>query len=116
GELAEVDTDEGGVSVEYTNPATGGPVLPTIACYAHMLRPGGVTRPRRTNASGVLHVIRGRGRTIVGDQKLEWETGDVLAIPHWLWVQHENASRSEPPLLFTSTAPPTRAPFPILRP
>jgi len=114
-ELADVDTDEGGVSVEYNNPATGGPVLPTIACFAHMLRPGGVTRPRRTNASGVLHVIRGRGRTIVGDQKLEWETGDVLAIPHWLWVQHENASASEPAFLFSSTDAPILQAFGILR-
>ena len=114
-ELAEVETGEGGVTVEYTNPATGGPVLPTIACFAHLLRPGGLTRPRRTNASAVLHVVRGRGRTIVGDRKLEWETGDVLAIPHWLWVQHENASATEPAFLFSSTDAPILEAVGILR-
>ena len=112
--MAELDESDGGVTVEYNNPATGGPVLPTIGCYAHRLRPGGLTRPRRTNASAILHVVRGRGRTIVGDQKLEWETGDVLAIPHWLWVQHENASAAEPAFLFTSTDAPILAAQQIL--
>ena len=113
--LAEAENGDGGVTVEYKDPSTGGPVLPTIGCYAHLLRPGGVTRPRRTNAGAVLHVVRGRGRTIVGDQKLEWETGDVLAIPHWLWVQHENASATEPAFLFSSTDAPILAAFGILR-
>jgi len=114
-ELAELETEEGGVTVEYNNPVTGGPVLPTIGCYAHMLRPGGLTRPRRTNASAVLHVVRGRGRTIVGDQKLEWETGDCLAIPHWTWVQHENRSAAEPAFLFSSTDAPILHAFGIHR-
>ena len=30
----------GGTVLEYTNRATGGPVMPTIACYMHLLRPG----------------------------------------------------------------------------
>jgi len=114
-ELAELDKADGGVTVEYNNPVTGGPVLQTIGCYAHMLRPGGVTRPRRTNASAVLHVVRGRGRTIVGDQKLEWETGDILAIPHWTWVQHENRSATEPAFIFASTDTPILQAFGIHR-
>jgi gentisate 1,2-dioxygenase len=114
-ELAEVDKSDGGVIVEYNNPVTGGPVLPTIACYAHMLRPGGVTRARRTNASAIVHVVRGRGRTIVGDQKLEWETGDCLAVPHWTWVRHENRSATEPAFLFSSTDTPILEAFGIYR-
>jgi len=114
-ELAELDMVDGGVTVEYNNPVTGGPVLPTIACLAHMLRPGGLTRARRTNASAILHVVRGRGRTIVGDQKLEWETGDCLAIPHWAWVQHENRSATEPAFLFSSTDTPILEAFGIYR-
>jgi len=114
-ELAELEASEGGVTVEYNNPVTGGPVLPTIGCFAHLLRPGGVTRPQRTNASAILHVVRGRGTTIVGDQKLEWETGDVLAIPHWTWVHHENRSATEPAFLFSSTDRPILEAFGIYR-
>ncbi len=114
-ELAELEESEGGVTVEYNNPVTGGPVLPTIGCFAHLLRPGGVTRPQRTNASAILHVVRGRGTTIVGDQKLEWETGDVLAIPHWTWVHHENRSATEPAFLFSSTDRPILEAFGIYR-
>jgi gentisate 1,2-dioxygenase len=80
-----------------------------------MLRPGGVTRPQRTNASAILHVVRGRGVTIVGDQKLEWETGDVLALPHWTWVHHENRSATEPAFLFSSTDRPILEAFGIYR-
>ena len=29
-----------GVILEYTNPLTGGPTMPTIACYIQLLRPG----------------------------------------------------------------------------
>ena len=114
-ELAELEASEGGVTVEYNNPVTGGPVLPTIGCFAHMLRPGGVTRPQRTNASAILHVVRGRGITIVGDQKLEWETGDVLAIPHWMWVHHESRSATEPAFIFSSTDQPILEAFGIYR-
>jgi gentisate 1,2-dioxygenase len=114
-ELAELDEGDGDVTVEYNNPLTGGPVLPTIGCYAHMLRPGALTRPRRTNASAVLHVVRGRGCTTVGDQKLEWETGDCLAIPHWTWVHHENRSATEPAFLFSSTDAPILEAFGIHR-
>jgi len=46
--------------------------------------------------------VRGRGATIVGGQRLEWETGDCLAIPHWTWVEHENGSAAEPAFLFTA--------------
>ena len=115
-DLAELSPDDDGdVTVEYNNPLTGGPVMPTIACRAHMLRPGGVTRPRRTNASAVLHAVRGRGRTIGGGQKLEWEAGDVLAIPHWAWVQHENRSATEPAFLFSASDAPILHAFGILR-
>jgi gentisate 1,2-dioxygenase len=86
-----------------------------VGCCAQMLRPGGLTRPRRTNASAVLHVVRGRGRTIVSDQKLEWETGDCLAIPHWTWVQHENRSVTEPAFLFIATDAPILEAFGIHR-
>lgn len=109
------DEADGGVRVEYHNPLTGGSVLATIACYAQMLRPAGVTRPRRTNASAVVHVVRGRGRTIVGDQKLDWETGDCLAIPHWTWVHHENRSSTEPAFLFIASDVPILQAFGIHR-
>jgi gentisate 1,2-dioxygenase len=114
-DLAELTESDGGVTVEYNNPVTGGPVLPTIGCYASRLRPGGLTQPRRTNASAILHVVRGRGCTTVADQKLEWETGDVLAIPHWTWVRHENRSATEPAFLFSSTDTPILQTFGIYR-
>ena len=39
-----------GVIMEYTNPNTGGPVMPTIACHIQMLRPGEATKAHRHTA------------------------------------------------------------------
>lgn len=114
-EMAEADSADGGVTVQYNNLFTGGHVLPTIGCYAQMLRPGGRTRPRRSNASAILHVQSGHGHTIIGDQKLEWESGDCLAIPHWAWVQHENRSAAEPAFLFSAQDVPLLEAFGIYR-
>ncbi len=36
-----------GVILEYTNRVTGGPVMPTIACYVQLLRPGQATLAHR---------------------------------------------------------------------
>ena len=114
-ELAQADAAEEGLTVQYNNPHTGGHVLPTIGCYAHMLRPGGRTRPRRTNASAILHVLRGRGTTLVGDQTLDWEAGDVLALPHWMWVEHANRSATEPAFLFSAQDGPVLEAFDLYR-
>jgi gentisate 1,2-dioxygenase len=36
-----------GVILEYTHPLTGGPAMPTIACYMQMLRPRLTSTARR---------------------------------------------------------------------
>ena len=103
------------VVVEYNNPVTGGPVLNTVACFARMIAPGQRSGARRTNASSIVHVVQGRGITTVGDDTLEWETGDVLAIPHWTWVQHENSADHEPAFLFSAEDGPLLHALGILR-
>jgi gentisate 1,2-dioxygenase len=105
----------GDLVVEYNNPATGGPVLNSIGCYARMIVPGGRSRRRRTNASAVVHVIEGRGCALIGDDKLDWATGDCLAIPHWSWVQFENGSATDPAFLFSAEDAPLLGMLGILR-
>ena len=36
---AEAGSPYDGIILEYTNPITGGPVMPTIGCYIQLLRP-----------------------------------------------------------------------------
>jgi gentisate 1,2-dioxygenase len=88
------------VILRYVNPTTGASPLATIGSEAHWLRPGERTRAERRTASGVFHVIEGRGESRVGDTTLTWEPGDCFAVPPWQWVEHRNASPASPATLF----------------
>ncbi len=88
------------VILRYVNPTTGASPLATIGSEAHWLRPGERTRAERRTASGVFHVIEGRGESRVGDTTLTWEPGDCFAAPPWQWVEHRNASPASPATLF----------------
>ena len=90
-----------GVIMEYTNPVDGGPVMPTIACFVQMLRPGERTVAHRHTATTIYHVVEGKGRSVVGGKTLEWEDKDVFCVPSWTKHEHVNASESEPAFLFS---------------
>jgi len=85
--------------LEYQNPLTGGPALPTIGTSLQRLRPGGSTLPQRHTGSLLNYVISGSGTSIVGGQRFDWNAGDFIAIPSWTWYQHSN-SGAEPAKMF----------------
>jgi 1-hydroxy-2-naphthoate dioxygenase len=90
-----------GVALEYVNPMTGGPTLPTLSCWIQLLRPGDHTKKHRHTSSAVYFVAGGEGTTIVGDKALEWTKNDCFAVPNWAWHEHVNRSKSEEALLFS---------------
>ena len=92
--------------LEYFNPHTGGPVMPTIACYAQRLRGGVHTRRHRHSSVGIFYVFRGSGHTVVEDERLEWSAGDIFVIPGWHWHEHVNAASSEDAILISYTDEP----------
>jgi gentisate 1,2-dioxygenase len=94
-----------GVIFEYTNPATGGPTMPTIACYIQMLRPGQHTQSHRHICCTNYHVVEGSGYSIVGGEKLLWEDKDVFTVPTWTFHQHINVG-DRPAFLFSFTDAP----------
>lgn len=91
-----------GVILEYTNPATGGPVMPTISCYIQMLRPGEETAVHRHTCNTVYHVVEDEGRSLVNGQDLDWEEKDVFCVPTWAYHKHTNAT-DKPAVLFSYT-------------
>jgi gentisate 1,2-dioxygenase len=101
--LADTDigTPEDGLIMEYTNPVNGGPVMPTIACFAQRLGPGERTAAHRHTSSTVYHVVEGSGCSIVGGHNLEWQTKDTFCVPNWTSHQHANLSATEPAYLFS---------------
>ncbi len=85
------------VTLEYTNPLTGGPALPTLACEMHRIVPTGRTRPYRKAGSSVYVVYRGAGESVIDGQRFNWGHGDIFVVPSWSTVEHE---ASEPSDLF----------------
>lgn len=95
-----------GVILEYVNPATGGPCMPTMACFIQLLRPGERTRPHRHTPGAVYHVVQGRGVSEVDGVALDWADKDVFCVPGWAAHQHRNLSTTEPAYLFSFTDAP----------
>jgi gentisate 1,2-dioxygenase len=94
-----------GIVLDYANPVTGGPTLPTMACQVHMLRAGEKTKSHRHTSSTIYHVWRGSGVSYVGDQRYEWEQGDSFVVPLWSFHRHENTSK-EPVVFFVMSDKP----------
>ena len=104
-----------GVVLEYTNPTSGGPAFPTMACHVQLLRPGESTKAHRHTSSTVYHAVEGAGHTIVDGQKLSWEPKDVFCVPGWTYHEHINASATEPAVLFSFTDAPVLRSLSLLR-
>ena len=88
------------VLLEYQNPLTGGPALPTIGTALQLLRPGVECKAHRHTGSTVYYVLRGEGSTRVDDVAFDWGAGDFMAIPSWAAHQHKNRSRANEAVLF----------------
>jgi gentisate 1,2-dioxygenase len=94
-----------GVILEYTNPLTGGPAMPTIGCYIQLLKPGEHTQAHRHVCCTNYHVIEGSGYSLVGGRQLDWEDKDVFTVPTWTFHAHVNTG-DRPALLFSFTDAP----------
>ena len=90
-----------GVSLEYVNPITGGPAMPTVGCWIQMLRSGEKTKKHRHTSSSVYFVVAGEGTTIVEGKSLDWAEHDCFVVPNWAWHEHINRSGSESATLFS---------------
>ena len=90
-----------GVALEYMNPATGGPTLPTLGCWIQMLRPGERTKGHRHTSTSIYHAFRGSGTTMINGEKFHWEKGDTFIMPLWSWHEHANRSGKEEAILFS---------------
>ncbi len=90
-----------GVAMQFTNPFTGGPVMPTIDCWIQLLRPGEHTQAHRHTSSVIYNVVRGSGSTVVDGKKLDWTEGDIFCLPTWASHRHINPSSTEEAILFS---------------
>lgn len=89
-----------GVLMEYANPLTGGPVMPTIGASMQMLRPGERTRAHRHTGSFIYQVAKGSGHSVIAGRRYDWTERDIFCVPSWAPHEHANASDAEDALLF----------------
>jgi 1-hydroxy-2-naphthoate dioxygenase len=94
------------ILLEYVNPATGGPTLPTIGCFIQLLRPGFAGLVHHRSAAAVYHVVEGSGVTVCGDVELQWSQHDSFVVPSWMPHRHVNASAHADAILFSATDQP----------
>jgi gentisate 1,2-dioxygenase len=73
----------GHAAVRFTNPTSGGDVLPTIRAEMHRLRAGAQTLTRREVGSSVFQVFDGSGTVTVGERSWSVERGDLFVVPSW---------------------------------
>ena len=104
-----------GVILEYTDPRTGGPVMPTMACHVQLIRPGEHTLAHRHTSSAIYHVVEGSGSTVVDGQVFDWEEKDVFCVPGWTFHEHVNRSSVEPAILFSFSDQPVLRSLNLLR-
>jgi gentisate 1,2-dioxygenase len=92
--------------LEYFNPHTGGPLMPSIGAYAQKLRPGIHTQKHRHSSATIHHVFRGSGYSVIEGRRFDWAERDVLVIPGWHWHEHVNSSNVEDAVLISYTDEP----------
>jgi gentisate 1,2-dioxygenase len=115
-QLAERDgSPYDGVALQYTNPFTGGPVMPTIDCWIQMLRPGEQTKTHRHTGSVIYHVVEGSGWTVINGKRFDWTTGDIFCLPPWAWHDHTNGSSHQRAILFSFADTPVLKAFDLYR-
>lgn len=89
-----------GTLMEFVNPRTGGPVMPTMGASMQLLRPGERTQAHRHTGSFLYQVAKGRGWSVIDGRRLDWQERDIFCVPSWAWHEHANASGSEDACLF----------------
>ncbi len=52
------------------------------------------------NFEAIIHIIKGKGYTVLGDKKYEWKAGDTMTVPPMLPHQHFNTDPNEPAQFF----------------
>lgn len=89
-----------GTLLQFVNPVTGGPVMPTMGASMQLLRPGEHTQAHRHTGSFLYQVAQGSGWSVINGQRFDWRERDIFCVPSWAWHEHANASASDDAVLF----------------
>lgn len=97
------------IVLTYTDPFTGGPVLPTLGSEIQRLRARFNGRAHRHVHATTYHVLEGEGVSEIGDTTFEWKEGDTFVVPIWTWHRHRNPGARSALLYSIDDSPVVRA-------
>jgi gentisate 1,2-dioxygenase len=81
-----------GHALEFTNPADGGSIMPTISAHVRLIPAGFETRARRSSDGTIFVVVAGQGTASVGDTEISLNERDTFCIPSWNETRFHAAS------------------------
>jgi gentisate 1,2-dioxygenase len=90
-----------GVMMDYMNPLTGGPVMPTLGASMQLLRPAERTRAHRHTGSIIYQCAKGMGYSIIDGHRFDWHERDIFCLPSWALHEHANGSETDDACLFS---------------
>jgi len=81
-----------GHMLQYINPLTGGPAIPTLTTAMQLLPKGFSTRSYRCTASTVFSVVEGTGVMKTAGFQCAWGPRDIFVVPSWAAFSLEAAA------------------------
>ncbi len=83
-----------GWAMEYIDPTSGGPIMPTLSAFLSLLPSGFTGKTRQTTEAQIFSCAEGSGRTIIEQENgeelvFEWQARDQFVIPIWYPHRHE---------------------------
>lgn len=75
--------EPGHAAIRFSNPTTGGDVMPTLRAEFHRFRAGAGSRKRREVGSSVWQVFEGTGSVDLAGEVQEISKGDLFVVPSW---------------------------------
>lgn len=87
--------------MRYANPLTGGWAMQTMGAQMQMLPAGFRGQAHRHTGNVVYNVAQGRGHSIIGGKRFDWQEHDIFCVPAWQWHEHVNADPEGEAFLFS---------------
>lgn len=77
----------------------------TMEFYLQEIPAGSATDLQRHLHESVHCVVAGNGYSEIGDQTVQWRTGDFVYTPPWVWHRHYNESDTEVRMILVENSP-----------
>jgi len=83
-----------GHKMQFINPASGGPAMPTMAAFVQLLPAQFAGQGCRSTDGTVFHVIEGAGSVAIGEKRFGFAPRDTFVVPPWAAYRFDASEES----------------------